>query len=461
MTDDPTRLDITDASAALRTGAVTPTALLNGYLDRIARYDGRLNAFIALLDERARRAAAAADRRLAAGSLLSPIDGIPIALKDNIDIAGVNTSNGMARNAIAAESAPLVVRLEAAGAIVVGKLNMHEGALGGTTNNPHHGATHNPWRRGHTPGGSSGGSGAAVAARLVAGAVGTDTLGSVRLPAAYCGACGLKPTAGLISTRGIAPLSYALDNAGPLARSVRDLALLTAAMAGVDAFSPGSVAAPEGWTAGDGAPASLSEVRVAIPDFVDEVETAPAVRDGFAAAVDCLIDLGAKVATAKVEGYAPTRMRRHGFLISEVEGAHALSAELDSTPASFSPDFRRMLEYGRGVPVQRYLQAQRETAEAGVRLRRLFERFDLVATPTAPQLAFAFDAVPPANQADFTAIANYAGCPAISLPCAISADGLPVGLQLMARPFAEAVLLGAAAAIEQALALDLEPSGYS
>ena len=180
---DPTALTIAEAAAALRAGSLSAKALFDAYLARIKRHDRALNCFITVLAAAARKAAMEADRRRAEGALRSPLDGIPIGLKDNIDAAGAPTTNGMYWRRIPDEDAPVVARLRQAGAEIVGKLNMHEGAFGATTDNPHHGRTHNPWRHGYTPGGSSGGSAAAVAARLCAAALGTDTMGSVRLPA--------------------------------------------------------------------------------------------------------------------------------------------------------------------------------------------------------------------------------------------------------------------------------------
>jgi aspartyl-tRNA(Asn)/glutamyl-tRNA(Gln) amidotransferase subunit A len=455
---DPTQLDIADAGAALRNGDIGAVELLDAYLARVDRYDDALNSFITRLDDRARKAAVAADARIAAGAPLSPLDGIPVALKDNIDVAGVNTSNGMARDAVARNNAHLVDCLEAAGAVVVGKLNMHEGALGGTTNNFHHGAAINPWKAGYSPAGSSGGSGAAVSARLAAAALGTDTLGSVRLPAAFCGVYGLMATTGVISTRGVVPLSYELDHAGPLTRSVRDLALMLAAMASFDPASPDAVAVPSGWQPGSGAPGSLQGRRIAVPNYIHDVEADPEILDGFRVALDCLRQLGASVEDVPIDGYEPTRMRLFGFLISEADASYALRAEMAETPEAFSGPFRQMLDYGRDAPAWRYVEAQRETMEAGRKLRHLFDDYDLVVTPTSPQLPFPQQTdMPPRSQADFTAIANYGRCPALSLPCAIAPQGLPVGLHMIAAPFAEAALLSAAAAVEAELALDLTP----
>jgi len=457
---DPTRLDIAAAAAAMRAGELTASALLQAYLERIDRHDRRLNAFITVTARAAETQAQAADARLRAGRPLSPLDGIPIALKDNIDVAGVVTTNGMRREVVAQEDAPVAHRLRAAGAVLLGKLNMHEGALGGTTDNPHHGRAHNPWAHDHTPGGSSGGSGAAVAARLCAAALGTDTLGSVRLPAHYCGVCGLKATTGLISTRGVMPLSYALDHVGPLTRTVRDLAAMTAVMAGPDPVSPESVAPPDGWSAGAGSPQSPAGLRIGVLRNFDAEAMDEAVREAFAAALARLRRLGAEVVEVALDGYAPTPMRLAGVLISEAEAAFALDDELKATPDMASDAFKQMVAFGRDAPAWKLVRAQRRAAEAGAAGRRLFDEVDLLVSPTAPQVAFRFDAGARDDQADFTALANYARAPAVSVPSGFTADGLPLGLQLIAPPFAEARLLGAAAAFEADAALDLAPPAY-
>ncbi len=459
MSADPAILDASAAGAAMRAGSLTPSELLAACLARIDALDGRFNCFVLRLDEAARAAAAEADARFGAHRPRSALDGIPVALKDNIDMAGRVTGNGMDRHVVAREDAPLVARLRAAGAVIVGKLNMHEGALGGTTDNPHHGPTRNPWDPARTPGGSSGGSGAAVAARLVPVAIGTDTMGSVRLPAAYCGVAGLKPTTGLVSTRGIVPLSYRLDHAGPLARSVRDLARVTAILAGADPRSPESVPAPDGWQAGEGAPASLQGCRIGVPDYLDTVDLENAVGEAFAAALEVLKSLGARISRVDLGGYDPAPMRRAGLLLSEAEAAHAMAAELEARPAQASSSFRRMLAYGRDAPAGRLVAAQRRIEAAGLRLRQAFDAVDLLVSPTAPQVAFPHGGRAPDNQADLMAIANFGRCPALSLPCALSPDGLPVGLQLTAAPWREAPLLGAAATLEAALGLDLVPPG--
>ncbi len=449
---DPTARTIGELDRALEGGALDALDVTEAYLARIEALDRDLNCYITVLADGAREAAAAAAARAGKGARLGPLDGVPIALKDNIDVAGVPTTNGLGPRQMAppARDAEVVRRLRAGGAVILGKLNMHEGAFGATTDNPFHGRTHNPWRRGFTPGGSSGGTGAAVAARLCAGGLGTDTMGSVRLPAAYCGVTGLKATFGLASCRGIAPLSWRLDHVGPLCRSVGDLALLLAAIAGPDPDSIESITPP-----------MPADYRVAEAPVIDgltvglianfaEIETEPTVAREFAAALDRLRQLGAEIRTVELPGFEPDRARRAGLLINEAEAAVAHEAALAATPEAYSDYFRSMLAYGRDVSGARLIKAERMVQQVGFALNRAFEQVDLIASPVAPQTAFAFDGPEPVKQAGFTAAANVAGSAALSVPSGLSDDGLPVGLHLMAPRFAEARLLNAAAAFEAA-----------
>ncbi|MDP7549292.1 MAG: amidase [Alphaproteobacteria bacterium] len=441
---DPAALDITDAAAALAGGAFSAQDLLQAYLARIERYEDGLNCFITLLAEPAREQAKAADARHAEGRRLSPLDGIPIALKDNIDLAGVPTTNGMAKFRTPENDSAVAQRLRQAGAVIIGKANMHEGALGATSDNHHHGACHNPWRPGYTPGGSSGGSAAAVAARLCAGALGTDTMGSVRLPAAYCGLAGLKPTYGLISTRGVVPLSYGLDHVGPICRSARDLSLLLAVLAGYDPDCTESIH-PHG--ALRASPADLKGLRFAVPLSPGAVPCETGIWEDFEGHVETLCQEGAIRVDLRLANPDPTGTRLAGLLISEAEAGHALEAELLTRPGDFSDEFRHMLNYGRDAAAHRLVAAQRRLRATGHGLRKLLDQVELLLLPTAAQAAFPFAQPAPVNQADFTQWANHGGCPALSLPCGVSPDGMPLGLQLIGRPLADGQLLARGEAI--------------
>ena len=443
-------LGVGAAGDLLARGEISAAALTRAYLERIAAVEPALHCYVSLRAEDAVAEGHASDARRRRGESRGPLDGIPLALKDNIDLAGLPTTHGMGPrgDAVPARDAEVTRRLREAGAVVLGKLNMHEGALGATTDNPHCGRTDNPWRSGFTPGGSSGGTGAAVAARLCAAGLGTDTMGSVRLPAALCGVVGLKPTFGLVSARGVAPLSPRLDTVGPLARSAADAALLLDAMAGFDPEHPGSAEHP-------GAPLGhlpdregLAGVTIAIAEELDRIEVDADVRRAFEQSVAGLERLGASVIRVELGGYEAAVARRAGFLVSEADGAVIHEQDLAAWPGAFSPEFRRMLEYGRDASAARLVKAERLIERAGFLLRRALRRADLIACPTAPRPAFPFGAPAPVDLADLTAIANFGGCPAISLPCGLASSGLPVGLQLIGPPFGERALLAVARAFE-------------
>ncbi|MCH8333437.1 amidase, partial [Candidatus Sumerlaeota bacterium] len=221
-------MKLADVARLIRSRQHSAVEFTEAYLERIEKYNARLNAYLKVFTEEALAEAAKADKEIEEGTVRGPLHGVPIALKDIIDIAGhVTTAGGiLLPDAPAEQDAEVTRRLRAAGAVLIGKLNLHEYAWGGTTDNPHYGRCYNPWKEGYSPGGSSGGSGAAVAADLCAAALGTDTLGSIRIPSSYCGTVGFKPTYGLVSTRGVYPLSWALDSVGPLARSVEDAAIV-------------------------------------------------------------------------------------------------------------------------------------------------------------------------------------------------------------------------------------------
>ncbi len=302
------RLDIAATNGRLRKGTLSPHALLDQHLKVIGRLEPDLNCFITLDEAGAKAAADASGARYRAGNPLSLLDGIPIAFKDNMDVAGLPTSNGTARLNIADQDADAVGRLRAAGAVILGKLNMDECALGAVTNNAHHGATQNSWRPGYTSGGSSGGCAAAVAAGLVMAALGTDTLGSVRLPAAYSGITGLKPTRGLISLHGVAPLSHSYDHVGPITGSVRDAEILLHIHTGeVLNAAPASRPNLQGLRIGflEGAAANLSGD----------------VAAGFEKAREAMASLGATLVALAPLIADLRELRRQTYLVAEAEAA--------------------------------------------------------------------------------------------------------------------------------------------
>jgi aspartyl-tRNA(Asn)/glutamyl-tRNA(Gln) amidotransferase subunit A len=335
-----------------------------------------------------------------------------------------------------------VAGLRRAGALILGKVAMHEGALGATTDVPR--PCHNPLRQGFTPGGSSGGSAAAVAAGFAELAIGTDTMGSVRIPAAYCGVVGLKPTSGLVSRSGVVPLSPALDHVGMLARTPRMAARGLEAMVGDDATDAACRPAPRGWHAVPKGEAPLHGLRVGLPQPLHAAPMEPAIRLAWEQAAQRLRDFGATVIDIGVPGWDPGTTRRAGLLLIEAEAA-ALHEALIEDPAATSPGFRAALQYGRDAGTVRLARAQFRLAEARAGALRALDACDALLMPTAPQRAFAFGTPTPADQADFTALANIAGLPAIAVPW--PAAGLPASVQIVGRAYAEAQIVGLAEAL--------------
>jgi len=439
-------------AGALARGEVSSEDATRGYLARIEARNAEINAVVHLLREEAIAAARAADARRRAGGAIGPLDGIAVAVKDNIDVARAPTTAGIAayRDRVASADAFVVQRLRDAGAVILGKLNMHEAALGATTATSCFGRCENPHRAGYTPGGSSGGSGAAVAAGFCAAALGTDTLGSVRVPAAYCGTAGFKPTFGLVSTRGVLPLSWTLDHVGFLAPRVADLRPLLEVCAAFDRESPYARRGPRILVPKRADPGDLRGLRVGRLANASEAGLEPDVARAFERAVAALARLGASVVDVRLDGYDFTRMRREGLLVSEFEAATVLEADLAADPEGFSAELRAALAFGAKQPAVRAAQAYRRLAGVRVIARRAFAGIDVLVAPTTPQPAFAFAAPVPVNQADLTSFANIVGIPAGCVPFGRNADGLPLSVQVMAPAFEDRLVLDVLEALERA-----------
>ncbi len=437
-----TSLTLAELAAGYRTGTLDPRDITAAYLEAIEARNPALNAYIAVLADSARAEAEASAMRWKEGAALGALDGAPIAIKDNIDLAGVATTNGCAFGPVASVDAAVSAKLKTAGAVILGKLNMHEAALGATTDNPHWGRAQNPHRQGWTPGGSSGGSGVAVAAELAAATLGSDTMGSVRVPAAYCGCYGIKPTYGLVSTRGVAPLAWTLDHVGPLAKTPADLAILLEVLVGYDAASPDSER-----IALDRTPFDPSNLTVGHVRQINQADMHVDVRDAYEAFLESLHRGGARIIELDWDGFAASPARRAGLLISEAEAGFALSDDLDHRPERFSDGLRDMLNFGRTAPAAKLVKAERQVREVRRLVRNSFIEADVIALPTTPMPPFPFDGEHPVTQADFCAPANFAGCPALSLPTGETADGLPIGMQLIADNGRDFGLIGLAGAI--------------
>lgn len=424
-----------------------PLERFRHYAERIARHNPALNAFLHLRLAAAEAEAQAAEVRVEGGAPFSEIDGWCVAVKANIAVAGLPHHAGIDayRDVIAAEDAEVVRRLKAAGAVILGVVNMHEGALGATTDNPFFGRTQNPWKEGYTPGGSSGGSGAAVAAGLCDVALGSDTMGSVRIPSAYCGVQGIKPGADLVPGEGVLALSHSLDTVGPHARSVSRLRAALSVM--TEARLP-SVAV------------SLNGLRLAVWDGIGREGMDGAVEDGFSVAAAKIEAAGAEADYAEPLGYFYGTSRRAGLLISEVE-AHGIHAErLAADPEGFSPLFRKLMAWGIARPAAEVQAAYDHVRQIGANAARIFEAHDFVIAPVAPQTAFPFETPAPENQADFTAWANFAGLPAAAVYTGRSAEGLPLSIQVIGPQGADARVLDVAEALELLFGPPPMPPGF-
>ena len=443
---------IADAAARLRDGRTTAVALVERCLDAIARRDGELNAFITVTADDARAAARQADRDQAAGRLTGPLHGIPVSVKDLLDLRGLPTTAASRARAghQAAADAPALATLRRAGAIVVGKCNLHEFAFGTTGADSAFGPTRNPHGPAHVAGGSSGGSAVSVAAGMALASVGTDTGGSIRIPAAACGVVGLKPTFGELSCDGVVPLAPTLDHVGPLGLTVDDVAVVYRALAGGAATAA---------VAGGGDGRLPAAIRIGLPRryFLDLLD--PAVRAAFEAAVDRLRTGGAELVTVDIP-HAPEipRAYRHTQL-REAYAAHA--ATLAARGGDYSPAVRQRLELGRSVSAADYARAQelRETLRGEV--DAALARREALLLPTlaipAPRLGAEEVAVGD-RTADvrsvtlrLTQLFNLTGHPAISIPCGTTPDGLPCGAQLVGRRGATGRLLALAARCEDAV----------
>ena len=437
----------------LASGRVQARALSEVYLEAIQRINPSLNAFVDHRSSLMQDQAHMADRRRRDGTI-GRLDGIPIALKDNFDVAGWPTRAGLpGRREPVEHDAHVVQRLRASGAVLVGRTNMDEGALGTVTDNPHFGATHNPHRHGYTAGGSSGGAAAAVAAGLAVVAIGPDSLGSIRIPASYCGVYALKPTHGEISARGVVPAARRLDAVGLLARGVDDLTVLLQVLAGYDADDARSRRRRVAFALPDWEPGNLRAGF--LPDLA-AIGVQPEVIEVFESAMAKLPHALGDRRTVDFDDWDFARTRRAGLLLMEAEMLGTFAADLANAEHPVSPRFREMLGYAARKSAADYAAADRVLDAATLKMRRLFAQVDVLILPTTSQGAFPLGGPIPDSQADLTSFASLAGCPAISMPMGNLADGMPIGLQLVGARGSDLRLLELAAVC--AATLDAEPA---
>ena len=452
-------LTISELSHYISTKQISPVEVLHGYIERIEKTEPRLNAFITKMFENGARKAEKAEKQILKGEYLGPLHGIPIGLKDLFWTKGTTTTSGskMNKEFVPDENSTVANLLNMAGSYCIGKLHMTEFAFDGTSLNKHFGPAHNPWNTKHMAGGSSSGAGVAVASGQVPLAIGTDTGGSVRVPASLCGITGLKPTFGLISRFGVTPLSWSMDHVGPLAKTAKDTAIALNALVKFDPKDPDSVATDEtDYT--KGLDRGIKGMRVGIPrnfiwDLVD-----PEVKLAFDKAIEEIESLGAVVKEIINPNLELINMA--GSIVQTSEAATIHRSNVLNNGDSFDPIIRMRIETGLFVTAESYIKAQQIRMDEKAKLIKQFDEIDLIATPTtsipAPRLDQERINI---NDHDvhireallrITRIFSTIGLPAISIPCGLAKNKLPLGLQLVAKPFNEQILLRAAHCFQEA-----------
>lgn len=451
-------LTLTDAARRVASREVSPVELVEACLERIRATDDVLRAYISVYEEQAADVARAAETMAAAGHRLGPLHGIPVALKDQIGVAGLPTTAGskVLADWEPEEDAAVVAALKRSGAIVIGKTNQHEFAWGGTSANPHYGFVTNPWNTERFPAGSSGGSGAAVAARTCFGALGTDTGGSVRLPSAINGVVGLRPTIGRVSNRGTIPLAWTMDTVGPMARTVEDCAVMLGVIAGHDPGDPGTATVPvDDYTAD--LDRGVRGIRIGVvPDYFFH-HLQPPVNDAVRGALETLENAGAMVIEVEVENI-------HGNISAQltVESCEPSAYHqrwLRERPDDYGDDVRALLELGEMHLATHYIQAQRYRTLLRREFLDAFKSVDAFICPTLPFTATAMGATTVVIEdgveedmlsaiMQFTGVPSLTGMPSLNVPCGFDHDGLPVGMQIIGRPFDEATLFRIGAAFQ-------------
>lgn len=437
----------TEQSRALEQGELSSEQLVTATLEAINHLNPQLNCFLYIDQDSARRAALESDARRRDGTVMSPLDGLPVAVKDNIDVQGMPTTAGLRRSLhTALEDAPVVRRLREAGAVVIGKLNMDEAALGTTNANPHHGSCYNPWGSGHVPGGSSGGSGSAVAAGLCSLALGTDTMGSVRIPAACCGVTGLKPSTGKVPNLGVVVCSRRLDTVGPLVRSVRDLDWLMPLIEGLALGDVSGRIYPQY----EPVEFSWTDLRLAaFSDLGQHLALSPEVESLYRNTLSLVKQRGASLRDLSVTKLDFGAYRRSGLVVVEGDLSVALAELRSSNSDDISPGLHKMLNWIDGRTAPDLAAADWVLDRAAKNLLQCVEGNQALLLPTVPLPAFPHSDPVPSGHADLTAVVNMAGLPAISFPAGLSSEGLPLALQLVGPLGTEAELVAMAAALSE------------
>lgn len=447
------QLGITEALARMRARQLSPIELTRAYLERINQLNTKLNVYLTVMAEEALAMATVAEQQVMSGGTLSPLHGIPIALKDNCDVAGVRMTAGakFLHDNVSTTDSEVASRLRQAGAIILGKAHMHEWAIGATTRNPHFGPCRNPWDPSRVPGGSSGGSGAALAADMALATIGTDTGGSVRVPAALNGISGIRPTAGRVSIRGVVPVSWAFDTIGPMARRAEDVAHLLQVVAGYDPAEPTSIDMPVpdySATLRDG----VRGLRVGLCSGYFQTEPVSSVTQAVRTAAQALQQLGAQVDEVALPGAEDVIDCMSELILTDAAAYH--QQRRAERPQDFGQDVMTRLNRGAAVTGPQYALARQVQREWQRKMEEVFTRYDVLLAPTcgiaAPIIEESEGVETTRRLTRFTYPFNLAQIPVISIPCGFTEEHLPIGLQIAARHWNEALVLRVAWAYQQA-----------
>jgi aspartyl-tRNA(Asn)/glutamyl-tRNA(Gln) amidotransferase subunit A len=445
QSQDLAGLTLKQASDMIRMKAVSPVQLTEACLQRIEKYNRSFNAFITVTKDKALQAAREAETEIQRGRWRGPLHGVPIALKDNIDTAGIRTTGAsqVFENRVPDTDAEVARRLKNAGVVLLGKLNLHEFAYGGSSNVTYFGTMHNPWGPDYVTGGSSGGAGIAVASDFCYAALGTDTAGSVRMPSSHCGIVGLKPTYGLVSTRGVLVLSWSLDHVGPMCKTVEDAAIMMNIIAGYDELEPTSVDAP-------------------IPDYTRALKTSPSkLRLGIArkpffdnlnpevaSAMDAAMKVLQKITASTADVDLPPTGNAATLWGSEAYAYH--KPWITQSSEKYQPGTRAQLQRTANANGAEYAQARRDLDLVRREIKKVFTKVDLLIAPTMKAPPALLTAPNAAGGGNNNVAFDMYGVPSISVPCGFTSNGLPIGLQISGAHFGEMNVLALAHAYEQA-----------
>ncbi len=448
---------IREISDLIKTKQISPVEITEDTLKQIDSYNEKINAYIKISADEARLAAKKAEEEISHGNYRGTLHGIPMALKDIFYFKDeiVTIGSKIHGEFVPSFDGTVISKLKEAGAIFTGKLNLHEYAWGATTNNPHYGACRNPWNVDNVPGGSSGGSGAAVAGDMTIASLGTDTGGSIRIPAALCGIVGLKPTYGRVSKHGCFPLCWTLDHIGPMTKTVEDAAILLEYIAGYDINDSTSINTPvETYT--EHVSAGVKNIVIGIEEdyFFKNIDSE--VNRLVRKAISSLEEMGAKVEIISIPSMNKLLYAQSITMLTEASAVHHQNLRL--RPQDFGEDVRMVLELGEIPSAVDYLEAQELRTQFQLEFKKVFEKIDVLISPTLPFVSSRIDSGHviingreekfSENVSRLTRPGNFLGYPAISIPCGLS-NGLPVGMQIMGAPFKESTILRVAGALEK------------